>query len=330
MKISVALCTYNGENYLLPQLESITQQTILPDEVVICDDVSTDKTIDIIERFRLSAPFSVRLYRNEQNLGSTKNFEKAISLSHGDIIFLSDQDDLWLPEKIQKIMSLLEADHDVEVVFTDGYIVNNNLEVLDTLWNKITFTPQEQALWKNGHAFEQLLLYNNRATGATMAIRRSFLSHVLPFEVMNFWIHDGIITLKAALYNKILYLNEKLILYREHANQQLGFRGVPEEQPLQSLMNKIKNGKWINKDEFLQKNYEDLKVIRKWVKGANLEKVVEKKMQHFEKRLSATNKNGFFRPFVVLPEWINGNYKKFSCGSSVPPWILVVKDLLGK
>ncbi|MCA1556539.1 MAG: glycosyltransferase, partial [Acidobacteria bacterium] len=86
VKFSIALCTYNGARYLPAQLDSIAAQTLLPDELVICDDCSTDETRDVITSFAARAPFAVRLYVNEVNLGSTKNFEQAISLCTGDII----------------------------------------------------------------------------------------------------------------------------------------------------------------------------------------------------------------------------------------------------
>src|SRR3989339_673267 len=100
MNISIAMCTYNGEKYIEQQLNSFLTQTILPNELVICDDCSKDKTIEILQEFSKKAKFPVRIYLNEKNLGSTKNFEKAIGLSKGDIIFCSDQDDVWHNQKI--------------------------------------------------------------------------------------------------------------------------------------------------------------------------------------------------------------------------------------
>jgi glycosyltransferase involved in cell wall biosynthesis len=327
--ISVALCTYNGAKYILPQLESIAKQTLIPNEIVICDDGSTDETITLIEHFKLSASFTIRLYRNEQNLGSTKNFEKALSLCNGDIIFLSDQDDIWLPEKVEKIIFFFNHEPEMAVVFTDGYVIDDKRKIMDTLWNRIRFTRHKQKLWKKQKAFEQLMQDQNRATGATMALRRNFLKFLLPFAEMNFWIHDGIITLKSALQNKVTFIDEKLILYRQHNHQQMGLK-LTHEKPFQSFTGKVRNRRWINKDEFLEKNYADLKIINEWVKDAEYKKVVNEKMRHFEKRIFANTKTPLFRPFIVLSEWINGNYKKFSCGTNVPSWILVVKDILGK
>src|SRR5213080_381833 len=98
--LSVALCTYNGAAYLGEQLDSIVAQSRPPDELVVCDDGSTDETVEVLETFLAEAPFPVRLQRNEANLGFVKNFEQAISLCTGDFVALSDQDDVWMPGKL--------------------------------------------------------------------------------------------------------------------------------------------------------------------------------------------------------------------------------------
>src|SRR5688572_14133745 len=101
-KFSVAMCTYNGARYLKEQLDSFTVQTRLPDELIVCDDGSSDETCQIVSTFAASAPFTVRLEVNQQTLGSTQNFAKAIQLCRGDLIALCDQDDVWLPGKLDK------------------------------------------------------------------------------------------------------------------------------------------------------------------------------------------------------------------------------------
>ena len=92
--VSVALCTYNGERFLQEQLDSIAMQTWTPDEVVVGDDGSSDSTLEILERWKQSVPFSVRIERNERNLGFAKNFESTLSRCTGDVVFLCDQDDV--------------------------------------------------------------------------------------------------------------------------------------------------------------------------------------------------------------------------------------------
>ena len=137
MKTSVALCTYNGDKYLSEQLDSILNQSIQVDEIVICDDKSTDGTHDIINQYYSKYPNIVKFYLNETNLRSVKNFEKAISLCTGDIIFLSDQDDSWLPEKVAEMTSYFDLNPTISVLATNANCMDENSELIDkfTVWD---------------------------------------------------------------------------------------------------------------------------------------------------------------------------------------------------
>ena len=126
MKFSVAMCTYNGAAYLEEQLDSIARQIRLPDELVVCDDNSSDESLRILRSFAARSAFPVRLHSNESNLGSTKNFEKAICLCSGDVIALADQDDVWHPEKLAILEREFSSTPDVGLVFTDAEIVDEN------------------------------------------------------------------------------------------------------------------------------------------------------------------------------------------------------------
>lgn len=119
LTVSVAMATYNGERHIRAQLDSLAAQTRLPDELLVCDDGSTDSIVTIVEAFAAEGHFPVRIERNPANLGPTRNFEKAISLATGDLIFLCDQDDVWLPEKIATAIAAFEAAPDVQVVTND-------------------------------------------------------------------------------------------------------------------------------------------------------------------------------------------------------------------
>jgi len=116
MKLSVALCTYNGEKFIEQQINSILNQSISIDEIVICDDQSTDKTVEILKKLQ-SEHKAIVVIENEINLRSTKNFEKAISLCTGDFIFLSDQDDVWNAQKVEKTLAIFKENPTAEGVF---------------------------------------------------------------------------------------------------------------------------------------------------------------------------------------------------------------------
>ena len=131
MKTSVALCTYNGEKFLKEQLDSILNQTVKVDEIVVCDDGSTDATVSILNSYKEAFPSIFRVYQNEKNLRSVKNFEKAISLCENEIIFLCDQDDVWKPEKVSVFLEKFRENTDVDVFASNAEIVDENDSVID-------------------------------------------------------------------------------------------------------------------------------------------------------------------------------------------------------
>ena len=232
-KLSLAMCTYNGGRYLAEQLESVAAQTRPPDELVVYDDCSTDDTRAIVEAFAERASFPVRLLVNEQNLGSTRNFERAIAACAGDLIALADQDDVWLPQKLELLERELEGKPDVGLAFSDGQVVDEDLRPLGvSVWESIRFGQDEQRQFSEGRAFD-VLLDHNVVTGAAMAFRAEFRKLVLPLPtdvVHDGWrvIHDGWIALLISATAGVAYVPERLFKYRQHAGQQLGLRGTLE------------------------------------------------------------------------------------------------------
>jgi glycosyltransferase involved in cell wall biosynthesis len=317
--LSVALCTYNGGKYIFEQLDSIAKQSLAVDEVVICDDVSTDNTIKLIQDYTITAPYNIQLFRNEINLGSTRNFEKALSLCNGDIIFLCDQDDVWLPHKVETIKNYIDNNPDKSVVFTNAFIVNEQLEIQNDLWDYMEFNENAQEQWNKGHSFEHLVEKSNCVTGATMALKKEMLNH---------WIHDGIIALKASINNEIGFINDKSVLYRQHSNQQLG---VGKEKPIFNVISdKIKSLNWIKKDQELETQLQDSLIIQRWISiNDRHADFLQQRIRHLEKRKRMSEKNLMLKFFPVMKEWISGNYKKSSYFRSSNPWIYVIKDLIG-
>ena len=126
-RISIAMATYNGARFVREQLDSFSAQTRLPDELVVTDDCSTDDTVRVVEEFARTAPFAVTVHRNPKNLGYAPNFEKALAMCTGDIVFLSDQDDVWFPEKIARVIRYFEKEPCTQVVINDALLVDEQL-----------------------------------------------------------------------------------------------------------------------------------------------------------------------------------------------------------
>lgn len=220
MTIAVALCTYNGERFLNEQLAGIAAQTLQPNELIVCDDVSTDDTAVIVERFVATCPFSVRFHRNEANIGPARNFGQAIGLCNSDIIAFSDQDDVWKPNKLAVVHATFEQDAELALVFTDGDEVDEALRPLGVrLSDSGRIDEAVRRTMSSGAAFEYLLR-RNVATGATMAIRSSLRDLVLPVPEGILTYHDAWIVQLAAAASKIAYVPEALMLYRRHSRQQ--------------------------------------------------------------------------------------------------------------
>ncbi len=225
MKTSVALCTYNGERYIEQQLLSIINQEVAVDEIVVSDDGSNDGTMAIVQRIAADhSQVSWTIIGHTHNVGVTKNFEEALSRSIGDIIFLSDQDDVWLPGKIRTICSYFEKNPSKSVVFTDAELIDGDGKRISsyTLLDAIGFSPY-LPLSNAGAEFE-IFNYHNRATGATMAIRKSFYDQLPPFMNNRDYLHDYQLALAAILTDTMGLIPQPLIQYRLHGKNVVGIR----------------------------------------------------------------------------------------------------------
>jgi glycosyltransferase involved in cell wall biosynthesis len=218
-KISVALCTYNGERFLSRQLASMLQQTRLPDELVICDDCSTDSTIEILQDFAALAGFPVKITRNEHNLGFVANFERAIQLCQGDLIALSDQDDIWDSMRLQRSEQRFLTHPEVGLVFSDADIIDDQDQLTGTrLWQNFGFEGERKQRLLAG---DYTVLAKNRfVTGATVMFRSRLRENCLP--IGSGWLHDEWIAATAAAVADLMPIDSPLIRYRRHTAQQVG------------------------------------------------------------------------------------------------------------
>ncbi len=221
MKTSVAVCTYNGEKYLREQIDSILNQTIHVDEIIVCDDGSSDKTIQILEKYSKENPNLFKIYKNEINLKSVKNFEKAICLCSGEYIFLSDQDDIWIENKVEKMISYFDQNPNIDVLATNGFCIDENSKVHEkyAIWDVPEFLREKNIDFE----YYKLITYiSNIATGASMAFRRKIISEIIPFPVIKGIHHDEWIAIISSSNNSFKLLSEKYFYYRIHDNQQVG------------------------------------------------------------------------------------------------------------
>jgi len=205
MKISVCMTTYNGSQYVEKQILSILPQLSDNDELVIVDDCSTDQTVDIIKKINDSR---IKLFQNERNLGVIKNFEKSIKNSNGDIIFLSDQDDIWMPNKIKEIINIFMNEIDITLVTTDSEIIDEN-DVVTT--DSFYQTRGDFVYGIIPH------LIKPRFHGCTLAFKVEMLEIFLPFP-RDIPMHDIWIGIVNEIYGKTFYIDKPLVKYRRHSN----------------------------------------------------------------------------------------------------------------
>ena len=216
------MCTYNGNQYIREQLESILKQTRIPDEIVICDDCSDDDTVDIIkDALRLWAG-TWKVIVNDRNLGYKKNFQKAICLCSGDIIFLSDQDDVWCCDKIAEVERVFEKHPSAVLVFHDVTVVDQYLQTLyPSFWGILGFKPAKFS----EHDYSQLL-EKNVVQGSACAFRKALFDQAIPFSEEA--IHDEWLALIAIVSGDVIPLPKHLMKYRQGNNligaKYLGFK----------------------------------------------------------------------------------------------------------
>ncbi len=203
--ISVCMAAYNGEKYIIEQINSILIQLGTEDELIISDDGSKDKTLELI---RAIEDKRIKLYENKGMHGYAHNFENALKQSAGDFIFFSDQDDVWLPNKVETMLPHLKVDN---FVISDAYICNDKLEIKDRIstWRK----------YKKGYIRN---LYKSIYAGCTCAFTKKIKDYSLPFPANLYIQHDTWIGLLSELKFNVMSIDEPLILYRRHNNNTSG------------------------------------------------------------------------------------------------------------
>lgn len=321
MKISIAMATYNGARYLSKQLDSFSKQTLVPDELIVCDDVSSDNTLDILQEYAAVAPFDVKIYSNIANIGFVRNFEKAISLCSGDIIFLSDQDDLWMPEKIEVQFSHMKENPECMVAICDVVICDGNLN----------YSSRTQI----GNIVQANQSLDIHVLGCAMSFHRCLVDVILPIPVDKFT-HDNWLTWISNFLRVRYVINQPLQLYRRHeSNVSNWIFSRPKRVSLLDMY-------WLRGYAFrstisdLKTEMERLQLTKERIlgridilNGAGLSDRIEPTLARLSMRIGGLHKRIVMRSQPRFVRWpsvmmflLNGGYDQFS------GWRSVLRDLL--
>jgi glycosyltransferase involved in cell wall biosynthesis len=237
--VSIVLGTYNGEKYLKEQIDSILGQTYANIELVVVDDCSIDNTPTILKAFAHKYD-NVHVYFNEKNIGLVRNFEKAVKYAQGELIAFADQDDVWLPEKIQLLADNIGNNmliySDSAYIDANGRLMGKKLsDYRNWIKGKNLYALDSDSIWVAGHA---------------MLFRRELLDLALPFPFSPYITHDLWLAYIAMLKGTITFIPEALVLYRQHGNNAAGGFGCHKM---------MKKDKTIDiKRDIMQKNIEKM------------------------------------------------------------------------
>ena len=242
MKVSIVVATYNGEKYLEEQLNSFVNQTIMPDEIVISDDNSTDSTIAICNEFKNGTSVEVKIFNNEGYHGVTGNFENAAKNATGDIIFFSDQDDVWYENKIGETLKAFQNYPKCVGVFSDADCVDANLNKLgatfnDGCWSGFKSLPFENDMCLlEGKKYLKTAIEGNILGGCCLAVKNKYLKEMFDF-CPNIY-HDDWLCYCMFVCGDVVALNKTLFAYRLHGDNTVGFNNLVSNR--QGLSAKIK------------------------------------------------------------------------------------------
>ena len=288
------MCTFNGESYLAAQMESLLAQTWPNLEIIVIDDCSGDGTYEILKEFA-SRDSRIKISRNSKNLGINKNFSNAMALCKGDLIAPCDQDDIWHPHKLSRLYAHigthLMSYCDSDLIAEDG--TRLNMRISDRINMYQGGDPTVFAFW-------------NCVSGHAMLFKRSLLDVALPIPDIKF--HDWWLAFLAATNGSIVYLNEPLVQYRQHAKAQTD---------LSRIKNKINTGnrtsifidrtQWMSLLASVQSAHKPyfVELHRLWLAQAE-QWVSIQLIKHLAKRSDALlfiNKNRSFFRFALKNFW---------------------------
>lgn len=309
--ISVAMCACNREGFIGESLAAIAAQTRPPDELVVCDDASTDRTPEIVREFARTVSFPVRLLINEQRLRLAKNYERAIGACTGSIIALCDDDDVWLPEKLRLQERMLGAPSAPLLVFADADIIDERSRAVGQhLWRNLGFTSAKRDRYRDGRLFRYLLRKNVSYT-STVAFRAELRQAALPIPAI--WKPDWWLTTLAAAAGRAAWIDQPLMRYRQHASNasRAGRRRTIAEQLAKAQSDGVA--------EYRQQIEQTEEVRRRLTRlpspaVADCEPLLRARSEHLDQRIRMRELGRRGRVGLVAHQLFCGNYHRFTLG----------------
>ncbi len=309
LTVSVAMCTFNGAAFLQLQLDSILRQTALPDELVVCDDRSTDTTMVVLETFRKQAPFPVRLYPNTETLKPAQNFAKCIALCEGDVVLLCDQDDIWFPDRVAQTRAIFDRHTGATFAYTDAPLIDDEGRSLNrTLYSSLPIRSRDTEQLRRGGNLLPVLCRYSVLCGATMAFRAELKSSILPVPAL--WMHDEWIGLLGSALGLAARMDVPVTQYRQHTAQQLGTG--PQNTAARLRLARERTGDFYENE--VQRLTNGIAALESHPGlGAVLIPLLEARRRYFRGRLRVQQR-GLRAVPVLLRLLLDGGYRRYGSG----------------
>ncbi len=313
IRISVVICTWNGAAYLQTQLDSLLAQTLLPDEIVIADDASTDATWEMLESFSGRArtmDIDVQLQRNVVNLGYVENFSAALRRATGDVLFLCDQDDVWRSDKLALMTARFADDASLLLLHSDAQLVGADGRSLHCLaFDAMQLTASEKQSIHSGRAFE-VVMRRSFVIGATAAMRSELPALALP--VATGWVHDEWLAAVAAASGRVDFMEQAFIDYRQHAGNQIGMQRRTLAMKWRELL--TPRASMLDAEARRLQQLEFFLARAAFHTGATRAEQVGRKRMHFERRVALGRLPRYQRLLPIMREAKAGCYRRYGTG----------------
>ena len=284
-KIDILMATYNGEKYLVEQLDSIINQTYHNWNLLIRDDNSTDKTLEIIQNYHKKDKRIKILKDNKGNLGIVRNFEELLKSSESEFIMFSDQDDIWVEDKLDMYLKMIEK------IKNKGFMIHSDAILFDK--NKSNILKDTFISKKAINKGLENVFFNYFVQGATILISKEIKNFILPFP-KEVYLHDRYIHLISELFFERIFVNKTLIYYRQHGDNQIGAKNTIREL--------------LSKRYFDERDRQLIKII--YNKYGSLLTEDKKKLIKEYLKITDIKKNRFNRFFVLKKSKIDIPLKK--------------------